>query len=357
MRSVLFVSKPVTPPWNDSSKNLVRDVASHLREFEARVMVTRNATPPQGTHPVPIYPQTSRFAPGLSANLRVLARLVAAPLWRREHLWHFFFAPNKRSSDAARLASGLRRMPTIQTVCSAPAEGVDLKRVLFADVTVVLSEHTEKRLATARSVVRIPPAITPLQMPTSTTRDAFGVPNDVPLVVYPGDLEFGSGAERTLRAVAGIDDAHLIMACRLKTAEARAHERTLRELGDRLAPGRVTWLGETPRIHDVLACADVVALPSETLYAKMDYPLVLLEAMMLQRPVVVSAQTPAAELASAGACVVEGNVDALEAELRGLLDDQTRRIELGQTGREVVLERFSPASVAAQYEAVYRSLL
>ena len=31
MARILMVSKPVAPPWNDSSKNLVRDVAGHLR--------------------------------------------------------------------------------------------------------------------------------------------------------------------------------------------------------------------------------------------------------------------------------------------------------------------------------------
>ena len=30
MPDVLLVSKPIAPPWHDSSKNLVRDLASHL---------------------------------------------------------------------------------------------------------------------------------------------------------------------------------------------------------------------------------------------------------------------------------------------------------------------------------------
>lgn len=360
MPSVLFVSKPVTPPWNDSSKNLVRDVASHLEGFEARVMTTRAADAPPGTRAVRIYPGASRFAPGLQANLRVLARLLAAPLRAPDDLWHFFFAPNPRSSDAARLVSRARRMPTIQTVCSAPADDADLKRVLFADVTVVLSEHTERRLSAATKVVRIPPAIAPLAVPDPDSRTRWRRELDLPsepLVVYPGDLEFGSGAERTLRAVAALPEVHLAMACRLKTDAARAREAELRRLSAELAPGRVTWHGETRRIHDLLACADVVALPSETLYAKMDYPLVLLEAMSLTRPVVVCANTPAAELERWGAQVVEADVDALQTSLSALLDDDERRVELGATGRRAVAERFAPRAVAAEYEAVYRSLL
>ena len=309
---------------------------------------------------MPIYPGSGEFSPGLKANLRVLARLLAAPVFDRDDLWHFFFAPNARSADAARVASGLRRMPTVQTVCSAPADGVDLRRVLFADVTVVLSEHTERRLASATKVVRIPPALAPLPLPSDADRTRWRTElrlPEGPLVLYPGDLEFGSGAERTLRAVAELADVHLAMACRLKTDAARERESELRRLGEKLAPGRVHWLGETRRIHDLLACADVVALPSESLYAKMDYPLVLLEAMLLTRPIVVCRDTPAAELEPIGAQVVDADTDALHATLRELLDDPTRRRDVGVRGREGVIERFSPATVAAAYEAVYRSLL
>ena len=38
MRQVLFISKPVAPPWNDSSKNLVRDIAGHLRHYSPVLM-------------------------------------------------------------------------------------------------------------------------------------------------------------------------------------------------------------------------------------------------------------------------------------------------------------------------------
>ena len=38
MAEVLFVSKPVAPPWNDSSKNLVRDIAGHLQRHSPVLM-------------------------------------------------------------------------------------------------------------------------------------------------------------------------------------------------------------------------------------------------------------------------------------------------------------------------------
>lgn len=365
MSSVLFVSKPVEPPWNDSSKNLVRDLVGALRGHDATVMIRRGGRGPRGVKTSPVYAPGGKggFAPALVDNARVLARLVAGP---KSDIWHFFFAPNPRTAKAARAAIRVRRPKTVHTVCSAPSEegGVArLRESLFADRVVVLSEHTQRRFAAAGILcTRIPPAITPLAVPDAAerrqTRARLQLPVDGPLLVYPGDLEFGHGARTTIEAFArGTKDAHLVMACRRKTEEARVKEDELRRLAVRRAAGRVHWIGETPHIHALLGASDVVCLPTDTLFAKMDYPLVLLEAMSQARAVVVAEGTPAAELAEDGAAAcVPPDVDALSATLRELVDDDAARQQLGAAGRRAVLERFSPAPMARAYEALYAEL-
>src|ERR1700678_704879 len=120
---VLFVSKPIAPPWHDGSKNLVRDIASHLTRAEPTVMTLPGA-PAIGARVTmePVYRDAGRFMPGLAANARVLGRLVSGDA---HDLWHFVFAPNPASSSAARIARGIRRAsgwrgPLVQTVASAP---------------------------------------------------------------------------------------------------------------------------------------------------------------------------------------------------------------------------------------------
>ncbi len=360
MAHVLFVSKPIEAPWNDSSKNLVRDVASHLDRHDAHVMVRAGSRGLEGTHALPVYGRgAGGFGPPLLDNVRVLGALA---LERRADLWHFFFAPNPRSSAAAKLVATARRRPTVQTLCSAPEASVDLRRVLFADVNVVLSAHTEARLRDAGiDARRIPPAIPLLAVPTEDQRrrerSAMGLPSG-PLVVYPGDLEFGGGGRRVLEAVVSLPEVHLVMACRAKTPRAAAVEAELRTWSDRRLGGRVTWVGETPRIHALLGAADVVALPSETLYAKMDYPLVLLEAMSMARPVIVAEGTPAEELATGEAAfATPPEVEAVRAALRALVDDAALAARVGQAGRARVLREHDPRQMARAYEEVYDSLL
>lgn len=371
-----MVSKPVTPPWHDSSKNLVRDIAGHLTRSQAVLMTRRDAqralqATPGLARAVLRFPYADKvagsggFAPALIDQARVLGSLLTGA---REDLWHFFFAPNPRSSSAAKLAARARFVRTVQTVCSAPAPHVDLQRVLFADRVIVVSRHTETRFLRAgiepARLRRIPPAVAPLPVASDderrSTRAQLDLPLDAPLVLYPGDLEISLGAERALRAHAALpSDAWLVLACRAKTPAAREAEAALRALAEQLGTtARVRFLGETPRIHALIACSDVVVLPSEDLYAKMDLPLVLIEAMLLARAVIVLQSTAAAELADDGAALaVSPEIESLAQTVRGLLSDPTARDQLGQRARSAALSRYHPDAVAAMYESVYDELL
>lgn len=369
MARVLLVSKPICPPWNDSSKNLVRDLATFMQRHRPTVMSkagVKNALPGVKAHAV--YPENVRpFAPALTDNLRVLRRLLTG---ERVDLWHFFFAPNPRSSFAASWASKIRRVRTVQTICSAPWHDVNLNTVLFADRLVVLSRFTEQKLLDAGvrpEKVRLIPPCAPLLTPLSETeksqtKERFKLPLDRPLIVYPGDLEFSSGAEKAIFALADLPSnqtAHLALACRGKTALARQHESRLTalvaELGLALS---VTWIGETPEIVKLLGSADIVLLPAENLYAKMDLPLALIEAMAMKRPVVVTAGTPAQELAEGGAALaVEPSREATSEAVLTLLNDSRKRIELGERAGKAAIERYGAQSMASAYEKVYDELL
>jgi hypothetical protein len=364
---VLFVSKPLGPPWNDSSKNLVRDLALGLTRYDAVAFGRRRDAGALGRARIePLHPDVrGAFSPGLRENGRVLLRLLAGA---RADAWHFFFAPNPKTSTVARLASGARRVCTVQTVCSVPGDGTDVARVLFGDRVVVLSRHTERRFLAAgvarERLVRIAPAVPPLEPPSEAERTrlrgALGISRDAPLVLYPGDLEFGEAARLVLEAHATLPpDVELALACRPKTPAARAKEAALRERARELAThARVHFVGETPEILTLVAAADVVALPSTVAYAKMDYPLVLLEAMALERPVLVAAGTPAAELAeNGGARAVQARVESLAEELARLLADTDGRRALGAAARAVARADFSRERMAAAYELLYDELL
>jgi len=341
MTEILFVSKPVVPPWNDGSKNLVRDVSGHL-ERHSSVLMAR------------------------SGHLGVLSQLLFG---RSPDVWHFFFAPNLKASSAARFARAVRGVPSVHTVCSMPAEGVATRELLFADVTVALSQFAYERFVrdgVSESALRvIPPCVPALAEPTpidrAELRDKHGLPQGVPVWIYPGDLEFGGGAEIALEGLAASNEADtvLLMACRRKTPAADEALSRLRAQARRWGiDSRVRWPGETPHIHELLALSDFVVMVNRLAYAKTDYPLVVLEAMCLGRPVLVAARTPSAELAEVGgALAVEPSGEALAEAVENLSANQDSCRKLGIEARGLATSRFSPRGVAAEYELLYDAVL
>jgi glycosyltransferase involved in cell wall biosynthesis len=90
----------------------------------------------------------------------------------------------------------------------------------------------------------------------------------------------------------------------------------------------------------------------------MDLPLVLLEAMWMERAVVVAAGSPAAELADdAAAIAVDPRPEPLAAELDALVADPARRAVIGAAARRAAEERYHPDRMVRAYESIYDRLL
>jgi phosphatidylinositol alpha-1,6-mannosyltransferase len=362
---LLFVSKPVMPPWNDGSKNLVRDLASHLTRVEPTVMVAPGA-PSLGPRVVrePVYGLAGRFAPG--ANTLVMNRLLFGPPL---DAWAFVFAPNVASSSAARIAIAAQRArgwkgKVVQIVASRPKEMSSVRSLLFGDRIVALSAWTRDRLiengVSADRVVVIPPCAAAPPERTADDVAAFrGIQElgDGPILLYPGDLEFSTGARTVARAAPEIlrrvPGARIVFACRPKTPRAAG---ALAELRQSLAPVAefVTFLGEVPDMAVVLAAADVVLFPVDDLYGKVDLPLVLLEALALRKHVIVADGGPLPELGAVTVIPPRDPQALADAACRVLDPDVLEHPQVGGQGiRAAWHDRYRPQAAAAAFEALF----
>lgn len=366
-RSILMISKPIAPPWNDSSKNLVKDLASAGRRYSYRVLAPRGyQLPAPGVVSEPVYSDSGAYTPALVQNARVMGRLL-----RRDDsvVTHFFFAPNLRSSMVARIALALRPRRTVQTVCSTPASFRHSASMLFADRVVVLSRHSQQRFLDAgvdprRLVVILPGIQIPSVPDPAARRDArrrHGLPLDRPVVIYPGDYQFSSAAWTVARAILQLERpaATFVLACRIKQPASLEVERRVRDLlGRGGALPRVRMLREVDDMPGLLTACDLCLLPAESLYAKMDLPLVLLEAMARGVGVVVADRPPLNELARDGGALTVPAEDpwALASVVRQLLDHPDRLRELGQRAREVAAMHHDIKSVSQLHEDLYQEM-
>jgi glycosyltransferase involved in cell wall biosynthesis len=149
---------------------------------------------------------------------------------------------------------------------------------------------------------------------------------------------------------------------------------TLQILGsgpDRERLERMTqWLGIAPRVTfdqrmpsthlpHYFSGLDVFVLPSLTRPNwKEQFGRVLIEAMACGA-VTVGADSGAIPevIGEAGLTFAEGNVDELQAQLQGLIDDVALREALRQRGRQRVKEQYTQAAIAQNTVTVYRQIL
>lgn len=366
IKDILLVSKPIVPPWNDSGKNIVRDLAASGIRYTYRVMGAKGAQPPGPSAMVEsVYSTSGAFAPGLRQNLSVLRRLLTPD---RVPLYHFFFAPNPRTSTMASIVLKLKRRQVVHTICSTPAAPETVAELMFADQVVALSKHTAKLLKMhgVDNVVHIPPCV-PLTPAVSTQRkeritNELGLPQSR-LVVFPGDYEFSNAAKvcvEALPVICAVPDVHFVFACRIKRPPSLEAERIIKERVRELGlEQRVTFVNEVGDMEALVAAATLTVLPADSLYAKMDIPLVLLESLREGVPIVVSDHGPLPELVESAVGV---SVPANRSELFGqavekLLKSPQTLAEMGGAGQELVRATYGPETMARRYEALYDELI
>jgi glycosyltransferase involved in cell wall biosynthesis len=122
--------------------------------------------------------------------------------------------------------------------------------------------------------------------------------------------------------------------------------------------GRVKWHGQLPRsaIISLYRQAAVVAMPSR----EEGLGLVAVEALLTGTPVVAYKSGGVAELIEdgvTGVLVPPGDVGGLAGSLNALIGDSARARRMGAAGRERMLARFAPDTVAATYAGIYASVL
>ena len=89
-------------------------------------------------------------------------------------------------------------------------------------------------------------------------------------------------------------------------------------------------------------------------------PVSLIEACAAERPVIGTRVGGVPDIITAGVnglLVPNGDVTALAAAMRDLINDPARRASMGAAGRRMVLERHGAGRMVKELEDLYRSLL
>ncbi len=365
---VLMITKPLVPPWDDSAKNLARDILLHCPEVRFHALTSGEFSFEQKhIREERLYSDAGAYQPPLWNNIKVFFRLLKPD---DMDLYHFFFAPNRKTSTMAKLALNMQpHIHTVQTVCSAPQSFDGIQKLCFADHTITVSKDTRDKLIAAgvNNVRCIYPAVADEDIPTEqeklANRRAFKLPERGVIALFAGDLDFSNAAETLLEALPEAlkePDLTVVFCNRVKTPAAEGiRERIKQRVNDMNLQERVLFIPAQKDLRPLLRAIDIMLMHPDTLYAKMDLPLVLLESMSHGTPPIVSSLPmlqEALQSTDAGLTVQAGDAAGLAQALRSLTADPELRKRIGQTAREVVRAEFSMETLGAHYRELYREI-
>lgn len=183
------------------------------------------------------------------------------------------------------------------------------------------------------------------------TRARLGVDAGEILILAVGNLYPVKGHIVLLRALASLDSAG--RPWRLVIAGRGAEEATLRCFAETAGIAqRVQLLGYRDDVPDLLAAADIYAMPS----LSEGLPLALVEAMFAAKPVVASRVGGIPEVIehnATGLLVPVGDAKALARGLKCLLADPERARALGEAARETASSRYTLNRMVEAYRRLY----
>jgi glycosyltransferase involved in cell wall biosynthesis len=187
-------------------------------------------------------------------------------------------------------------------------------------------------------------------------RDYYGLLPGQPVIGTVGNIFPRKGYEYLIEAVREIQKELPHIPC-LLIGEGNLHYREL--LLERIEKAglqkAITFTGFRSEVLAYIAAMDVFVLPS----LMEGFGIVLLEAMMMERPVVATAVGGLPEIVedqATGFLVPPGNSSALAEKILSLLRGPAIRERLGQAGRARVLEHFSIDRMISQLRKLYGEL-
>jgi glycosyltransferase involved in cell wall biosynthesis/peptidoglycan/xylan/chitin deacetylase (PgdA/CDA1 family) len=258
---------------------------------------------------------------------------------------------------ASRLASP--RRPQLVTIHGISSANEPLASLLLRAANVRLTAVSEAsaaglaKHAWAPSVEILQPGIDLRQLQAAA---AAGTPELIgtPALVCVARQDPAKGIDVLLRALVLLAGRHPEIGLTLVGTGPALDENTAlaRELG---IDGRTRFAGLIPYAAPYLRAADAVILPSR----REGLPIVALEALALERPVVATAVggTPTVIVdGETGSLVAPEDPEALAAGISATLDDPGEAVRRARAGRQLVEQRFSAEPMLDRIEQLLHEL-
>lgn len=379
---ILFITRPIAPPWDEASKNMAYQLAINVAKInpllEIHLMIKGNLEDTISNLPDNIV-QHSIYTS--SKNDFAFFQKVRAVLfqWKMKNKFdivHYFFTPSKFNGFVIKKFLYPKQSKTIQTIATLRKDLMndkEIKQSIFGDILVAYSKHTKKKLKELgfSHTHHIYPGIdlddyTPREKNSALLKECNLMIDDF-VISFTGEYVRLGGIEESINSFIQISkqisEAKLFLTLRVKNAKDVAKKKEVvkkfKELGllDKIVFGDEINFAEY-KMSDVYNLHDIDIYPIYNMNGKFDVPLVVPEAMACKKPIILSDLPLLKEFANHNNAVIikKKNTEELTEAILDLYNNPKKREEISNNGMRFVRRNFNIEFIAEEYNNLYETL-
>ncbi|MBN1272506.1 MAG: glycosyltransferase family 4 protein [Candidatus Aminicenantes bacterium] len=403
-KKILLCTRPISPPWDEASKNIAWKIARHCRgPFEFHVLTAKNMpivdTIEKHRRDVskgqssmddreqraliicePIY-TSSKFR--WPQKIQLLNRLFLHRL--NADIIHFLFTPRPITSFLIKTRLFFSKIKTIQTVTTVTMKreqnSIRLKKTLFADKIIVQSNHTYNKLNESgmNGTQVIYPGIN-LEKFRPASKDKkvmqrLGLEEKNFVVMFAGEYTKIRGIDNVLESFEIICsnknlrcgpvrhnvNYKLIIACRIKNkADKKKKDQIQKKIENTNYGQNIIFIDRYRGMPKLYNISDVNLFTVNEMTKKIDIPFVIIEAMACAKSVIISDIPVLKEFIKNGrnGLVVQNNdPQKIAACIVRLAKNPTLKEKLGREALKYAQKNFDVKKNIPLYETVYKQLI
>lgn len=353
-KKLVFITRPIVPPWDEGSKNLALDLAKKIRVpyLKSHILTTQKEI----VHASPNIVQIPLYGNPRLTFINKL-RLFLFIIKTDAQILHFIFVATPITSIILRFIFLFKKVKKVQTVVAFDTSlPIILKHLLYGDRVICLTRTMEKKIRKTgiSHVATIPPGV-------DTTLYIPGIKKNI--IAFLGELYRMESYDIVSKLIPLLSDTlpHYSIFLGFRYSNKPPQERILREqLQKKLTKvkAQIIWSDVVKDMPAFLKTTKLVVFPATTMQGKFNLPLVLIESLASGTPVAISPINPLLEYADCAGFITPSSNTA-SAFLEIIKNALQKKIynALSKAARKTAINHFPIQKVVKQYEAIYKDLI
>jgi len=370
-KDILYVTRPLCPPWDEGSKNFAYNLAKHVQDSNIHIMTCGQ---------LPGMPKTVTQHPIYSKSPFTFSQKLRSLHYQKYHthehdVAHYFFTPTGLTTQIIKSIlknSTTKSIQTIATLRDDTLSDQKLKKTIFGDYVITYTKHSKQKLESLgiKNVIEISPGIDLDNFKPATkdirTLQQLDIHRSEFIVMFVGEYSRNGGTDYITDTLIQYfqqhpdSPMHFIYSCRVKKEHGDEAKKasTLSKLAEAGLADKVSFSDTVIDMNTLYNLADVILYPVSDLKGKFDIPLVIPEAMACEKPLILSDIPQLSEFTQddISAKVRYGDIQDLIRTIEMFRENPKQKLALGKKAREYALRRFSIERIAKKYSELYRNI-